>query len=292
MRAKRFARFYPMVNHMTNPLELLKTNKSFGGEQRKYRHYSDVLKCDMTFSLYLPETAQPLPLVWWLSGLTCTDDTFSQKGGFQKYASTLGLAVVMPDTSPRGELIPDAESWDLGQGAGFYLDATEEPWRENYQMARYLLNELPIIVKELIPNFSGKESIMGHSMGGHGALVLGLRNPERFSAISAFAPILTPSEVPWGQQAFEHYLGDNVKRWQEWDSTKLLSKLAEPPAILISQGDQDEFLHEQLISKKFLTVAETTPNVQYERKQGYDHSYYFIATFIEEHLLFHSKYLN
>ncbi len=276
---------------MTLTVELIKCNKVFDGEQRKYRHYSDTLKSEMTFSLYLPASEEPLPLVWWLSGLTCNDDNFSQKGSFQKYAADLGLAVVMPDTSPRGESVADSEDWDLGKGAGFYLDATEEPWRENYQMASYILGELSEIVKSLIPDFSGKEAVMGHSMGGHGALVLGLKEEERFTSISAFAPILTPSDVPWGQKAFRHYLGHDEKKWQEWDATALLSQTEKVPAILVSQGDQDEFLKEQLVSTKFLTVSENKPEVHYELKSGYDHSYYFIATFIEEHLKFHYQYL-
>lgn len=271
-------------------VELIKSHKVFGGEQRKYRHYSETLKSEMTFSLYLPTTTEPLPLVWWLSGLTCNDDNFSQKGGFQKYANELGLAIAMPDTSPRGASVADSDAWDLGQGAGFYLDATEEPWRENYQMASYILEELSEIVKGLIPNFSGKESLMGHSMGGHGALVLGLKHAERFTSISAFSPILTPSDVPWGQKAFSHYLGADSKLWQDWDATALLSRAENPPAILISQGNQDEFLNEQLVSTKFLTVAESK-SVRYELKVGYDHSYYFIATFIEEHLTFHQHQL-
>ncbi|WP_245249185.1 S-formylglutathione hydrolase [Vagococcus allomyrinae] len=276
---------------MSQTVELIKCNKVFDGEQRKYRHYSDTLKSEMTFSLYLPASEEPLPLVWWLSGLTCNDDNFSQKGGFQKYAAELGLAVVMPDTSPRGESVADSQDWDLGQGAGFYLDATEEPWRENYQMASYILGELSQIVKSLIPDFSGKEAVMGHSMGGHGALVLGLKAEERFSSISAFAPILTPSDVPWGQKAFRHYLGQDEKKWQEWDATALLSQTEKAPAILVSQGDQDEFLTEQLVSTKFLTVSENQPEVRYELQSGYDHSYYFIATFIEEHLKFHYQHL-
>ena len=272
--------------------QLIEMHKVFGGEQRKYSHYSETLDCDMVFSLFLPKTAEsnPTALVWWLSGLTCTDDNFSQKGAFQKYANQHQLAIVMPDTSPRGGDVADDEGWDLGQGAGFYLNATQEPWAKNYRMYTYLTEELSDMVHALIPNFSGKESIMGHSMGGHGALVIGLRNPERFRSISAFAPILNPMNVPWGQKAFTAYLGPDEKNWAEWDATSLIAKKDVAPPIHISQGTADGFYQVQLNEDSFLKAADGK-TVTYEKLDGYDHSYFTIASFIEEHLQFHKEFL-
>ena len=274
-------------------LKLIEQHRSFGGQQYKYSHYSEVLKCDMTFSIYLPQNKEgkQIPLIWWLSGLTCTDDNFTQKSGFQRLADKYNVAVVMPDTSPRGEDVPDDEGWDLGQGAGFYLDATKEPWAKNYKMYTYITEELSKIVKELVPNFSGKESIMGHSMGGHGALVLGMKNSSRFKAISAFAPIVSPSNVPWGIKAFTTYLGEDKSTWKQWDATELIKQDYVPP-ILIHQGDKDNFYEEHLKEDTFLKNAkETGKEVDYRKVDGYDHSYFFIATFLEDHFDFHMKYL-
>lgn len=274
-------------------LKLMEKHFSFGGEQCKYSHYSEVLQCDMTFSIYLPSNKEEkkIPLIWWLSGLTCTDDNFSQKSGFQRLAEKHQVAVIIPDTSPRGENVANDESWDLGQGAGFYLNATKEPWAKNYKMYTYITEELTTIAKELVTNFSGKESIMGHSMGGHGALVIGMKNSERFKAISAFAPILSPSQVPWGIKAFTSYLGEDKSYWKEWDSSELVKEDNVPP-ILISQGNQDGFYLEQLEESVFLKNArENNKIVNYKKIEGYDHSYFFIATFLEEHFDFHMKYL-
>lgn len=273
-------------------VSLIEMHKVFGGEQRKYSHYSETLDCDMVFSLFLPKQAdnKPTSLIWWLSGLTCTDDNFSQKGAFQKYASQHQLAVVMPDTSPRGTAVADDAGWDLGQGAGFYLNATQEPWAKNYRMYDYLTQELPQLVYSLIPDFSGKESIMGHSMGGHGALVIGLKNPQRFRSISAFAPILNPSQVPWGQKAFTAYLGPDEKDWAEWDATSLIAESDSAQPIHISQGTADAFYEVQLNEDAFLQAADGK-QVSYEKLKGYDHSYFTIASFIEEHLQFHKKFL-
>ncbi|MHA7118680.1 S-formylglutathione hydrolase [Aerococcus urinaeequi] len=272
-------------------VEMVETHRSFGGQQTKYRHHSEVLNCDMVFSLYLPEATsdkQKTSLIWWLAGLTSSDDNFSQKGAFQQYAAKYNLAFAMPDTSPRGELA-DSEDWDLGQGAGFYLNATQEPWKQNFQMYDYLTKELPAIVYSLIPNFSGKESIMGHSMGGHGALTIGLKNPERFSAISAFAPITNPTKVPWGQKAFTAYLGSDETTWNEWDATELLQSVGQKYVpILITQGTDDNFYEVQLNEVNFLAAAKTTDSdVVYHKEDGYDHSYFTIATFIKEHIEFH-----
>ena len=269
-------------------VEQLEMHLSFQGEQRKYRHFSKVLNCEMMFSLYLPPLFEEkeLSLIWWLSGLTCTDDNFSQKSGFQKAAADQTVAVIIPDTSPRGDKVPDDKGWDLGKGASFYLNATQDPWVENYQMYTYLTEELPQIVYSLIPHFSGKESIMGHSMGGHGAIMMGLKEPNRFASISAFAPILNPTQVPWGKKAFTAYLGSDESSWQEWDSTSLIEQIDKVPPILITQGTADNFYDVQLQEKEFLKAAGDKP-VFYRSEKGYDHSYFTIATFIEEHIQFH-----
>ena len=274
-------------------VELIETHRSFGGEMRKYRHFSKAMNVDMIFSLFVPEVAEgkKLSLVWWLSGLTCTDDNFSQKSGFQQYAAKNELAFVMPDTSPRGEAVADSEAWDLGTGASFYVNATEAPWAEHYQMYTYLTEELPQVVYDLLENYSGKESIMGHSMGGHGALILGLKNPQRFKAISAFAPITHPTQVPWGQKAFSAYLGSDESLWQEWDATILMQAANELPPILITQGDADNFYEVQLKEQAFLKAA-VIHDVHYQVEAGYDHSYFTIATFIGEHIQFHTEALN
>lgn len=269
-------------------VEQFEMHLSFQGEQRKYRHFSKVLNCEMMFSLYLPPLFEEkeLSLIWWLSGLTCTDDNFSQKSGFQKAAADQTVAVIIPDTSPRGDKVPDDEGWDLGKGASFYLNATQDPWAKNYQMYTYLTEELPQIVYSLIPHFSGKESIMGHSMGGHGAIMMGLKETDRFASISAFAPILNPTQVPWGKKAFTAYLGSDESSWQEWDSTILIEQIEKVPPILITQGTSDNFYEVQLQEKEFLKAAGDKP-VFYRSEKGYDHSYFTIATFIEEHIQFH-----
>lgn len=275
-------------------LELLEEHVVFGGTQYKYRHDSTVLGCLMTFSLFLPnkETFSDPPLFWWLSGLTCTDDNFTHKAGAQKAAARLGVAMIMPDTSPRGEEIADSEDWDLGQGAGFYLNATEKPWAPHYQMYDYITKELSAIAHDHF-QLNGPEFISGHSMGGHGALVIGLRNADRFRSISAFAPIVNPIEVPWGVKAFTEYLGDDQETWKEWDATELLKHHAgkEIP-VLIDQGDADSFYEKQLQPSKIAAVADEKKYPLTVRMQkGHDHSYYTIATFIEEHLEFHLSQL-
>lgn len=274
-------------------LKLVEKHFSFDGEQCKYSHYSEVLQCNMTFSIYLPSNKEEkkIPIIWWLSGLTCTDDNFSQKSGFQRLANKYQVAVIMPDTSPRGEHVADDEAWDLGQGAGFYLNAVQEPWAKNYKMYTYIVEELTAIAAKIVPNFSGKESIMGHSMGGHGALVIGMKNSSRFKSISAFAPILSPSKAPWGIKAFTSYLGEDKSTWKEWDASELLKQDDVPP-ILIHQGDKDDFYEKQLQETIFMKNAkENKKIVDYKKVEGYDHSYFFIATFLEEHFAFHMKYL-
>lgn len=274
-------------------LKVIEKHSSFDGLQYKYSHYSEVLQCDMTFSIYLPSNKEKkeIPLTWWLSGLTCTDDNFSQKSGFQRLAEKYQVAVIIPDTSPRGENVADDDAYDLGQGAGFYLNATQNPWVKNYKMYTYITDELSGIASTLVPNFSGKESIMGHSMGGHGALVIGMKNAARFKAISAFSPILNPSQVPWGIKAFSSYLGEDKANWKEWDASELIKETGTPP-ILISQGTADNFYPEQLEETIFLENArKNNQTVNYEKMEGYDHSYFFISTFLEDHFAFHVKQL-
>lgn len=274
-------------------LKLIEKHRSFGGEQCKYRHYSEVLKCDMTFSIYLPSNKEKkkIPLIWWLSGLTCTDDNFSQKSGFQRLAEKYQLAVMIPDTSPRGEHVADDEGWELGQGAGFYLNATQDIWAKHYNMYTYIVDELTAITSTLVPDFSGEESIMGHSMGGHGALIIGIKNAARFKAISAFAPILSPSQVPWGIKAFSTYLGEDKASWKEWDATELIKNSIDTPPIYITQGLEDEFYEIQLNEDNFLKNA-NNKIVTYQKVSGYDHSYFTIASFIEDHIKFHKNNLN
>ncbi|MCH4337015.1 S-formylglutathione hydrolase [Paenibacillus sp. VTT E-133280] len=274
-------------------LKLIEQQRSFDGEQRKYTHYSEVLQCDMTFSIYLPSNKEKkkIPLIWWLSGLTCTDDNFSQKSGFQRLAEKYQVAVIIPDTSPRGENVADDDAYDLGQGAGFYLNATQNPWAKNYHMYTYITEELTGITSTLVPGFSGKESIMGHSMGGHGALVIGIKNAARFKAISAFSPISSPSQVPWGIKAFSTYLGEDKASWKEWDASELI-KATDTPPILITQGTADQFYPEQLEETTFLENAQANNvEINYKQVKGYDHSYFFISTFLEEHFEFHMKQL-
>ncbi|ARF14322.1 S-formylglutathione hydrolase [Sporosarcina ureae] len=274
-------------------VERVEQRRSFGGEQNKYNHYSEVLKCDMTFSIFLPSNKEQkeLPLIWFLSGLTCTDDNFSQKSGFQSLAEKHQAAVIIPDTSPRGEDVANDEAFDLGQGASFYLNATVEPWAKHYQMYSYITQELSEIAATLVPNFSGKESIMGHSMGGYGALMIGMKNADRFKAISAFSPISSPSDVPWGIKAFTAYLGEDKTTWKEWDTAELV-KIAGIPPILITQGTADGFYPEQLNEKPFLENAKQhNQAVEYNKVEGYDHSYFFISSFLEEHFAFHMQNL-
>lgn len=277
-------------------LEMISSNKSFGGWQKRYRHASRVLDCDMQFSVYLPPQAEQgasLPVLYWLSGLTCTDENFMHKAGAQRMAAELGLVIVAPDTSPRGpEVADDAEgAWDFGLGAGFYLNATQQPWARHYQMHDYVVHELPALVEAHLP-VSQRRGISGHSMGGHGALVCALRNPGRYQSVSAFAPISNPSNCPWGEKAFSGYLGDDRARWCEWDACALLAEASEKLPILIDQGDRDDFLESQLKPQLLQAQAQAQAHPLWLRLQpGYDHSYYFIASFIDDHLRHHAAAL-
>lgn len=265
-----------------------------GGWLRRYRHRSELLQCEMTFALFTPPQAeqQPVPLLWWLSGLTCTDENFCQKAGAFPKAAELGLAIICPDTSPRGlELPGEHDSYDFGAGAGFYLNALREPWAKHYRMYDYLTHELPALAKTLF-KFNGMESISGHSMGGHGALIMALSQPQRFASVSAFAPIVHPMACPWGQKAFSGYLGDDQSRWQQYDACELIRQGARLSDILIDQGDADNFLAEQLKPELLANLCQQLGQpLQLRYQPGYDHSYYFISTFIAEHLEYHAKAL-
>ncbi|MDR3410108.1 MAG: S-formylglutathione hydrolase [Formivibrio sp.] len=277
-------------------LENMACQKSFGGWHKRYRHRSSTLNCEMTFSVYLPPQAEQglrLPVLYWLSGLTSTDENFMQKAGAQRIAAELGLILVAPDTSPRGaDVAGDSDgSWDFGLGAGFYLNATQAPWSRHYRMHDYVVNELPALIEANFP-VSEKRGISGHSMGGHGALVCALRNPGRYQSVSAFAPICNPTASPWGEKAFGHYLGQDQSRWREWDASMLIASAQEQLPMLIDQGDRDEFLAIQLKPETLQAAAKTANYPLTLRMQpGYDHSYYFIASFIEEHLRHHAQTL-
>ncbi len=276
-------------------MEWLEEHRCFEGRQLRVRHDSAVLNCAMTFSIFLPPVREntPPPVLYWLSGLTCNDENFTFKAGAQRLAAELGIALVMPDTSPRGDDVADAEGYDLGKGAGFYLNATEQPWAAHYRMYDYLRDELPALIQSEFA-VSDRQAISGHSMGGHGALIMALKNPGRFTSVSAFAPIVNPTKVPWGQKAFSAYLGTDTASWQAWDSCVLMqaSQGADAIPTLIDQGDADPFLAEQLQPARLAEVARQSAWPLTLRVQpGYDHSYYFIASFIEDHLRFHAEHL-
>lgn len=277
-------------------LENISTNKSFGGWHKQYSHHSATLNCDMRFAVYLPPQiadGTKVPVLYWLSGLTCTDENFMQKAGAQRIAAELGIAIVAPDTSPRGEGVADDPqgSYDFGKGAGFYVNATQEPWNRHYQMYDYVINELPTLIESHFP-VTEQRAISGHSMGGHGALMIALRNPERYRSVSAFSPISHPITCPWGKKAFTGYLGSDLETWKQYDSCELMKQTTDKLPALVDQGTDDEFLTEQL-KPELLEAAAKKNNYPLELRmqEGYDHSYYFIASFIEDHLRFHAGYL-
>lgn len=277
-------------------MEKLSENKCFGGWHQQYRHRSSVLNCPMRFAIYLPPAAQngPVPVLYWLSGLTCTDENFMQKAGAFRKAAELGIAIVAPDTSPRGESVADDDSYDLGQGAGFYLNATQPPWDAHYRMYDYVVSELPTLIEQTFA-VTSKRAIAGHSMGGHGAFVIALRNVQRYTSVSAFSPICNPVNAPWGQKAFSAYLGeseDEQALWRHYDSCELLHQATEVLPMRIDQGEDDTFLDQQLMPDNLQRVAaEKGCALTLNRHPGYDHSYFFISSFIEEHLAFHAGYL-
>lgn len=289
------------MSEKVKTLTQVSKTKAFDGWHYQYSHQASSTHCAMRFAIYLPPQASEknkVPVLYWLSGLTCTDENFMQKAGALKMAAQLGIAIVAPDTSPRGESVPDGanQAYDLGLGASFYVNATQEPWRKNYQMYDYVLTELPELIEQHF-YVNDKRAISGHSMGGHGALVLALRNPERFSSVSAFSPICNPVNAPWGKKAFSHYLGeieagDNQAQWQHYDASILMAKAKKTLPALVHQGSDDNFLAEQLMPAALVNAAERSGYpLHFEQVQGYDHSYYFIASFIEQHLSFHKQHL-
>jgi S-formylglutathione hydrolase len=269
--------------------------KEFGGQLKRYTHYSTSCACDMTFSIYLPPIAatQDVPVVYWLSGLTCTDDNVRTKAGAQRYASELGIALVMPDTSPRGDTVADeSDRYDLGKGAGFYVNATQSPWSEHYQMFDYINSELPKLIESNFPVIAGLKSISGHSMGGHGALISALKNPGAYRSVSAFSPICHPIACPWGEGCLGTYIGEDKALWNAWDATELILEGAQKIDILIDQGLGDNFLADQLFPQDLQAACDTKGfNLNLRMQEGYDHSYHFIASFIGEHLAYHADAL-
>lgn len=273
-------------------LTLLKEHFCFGGKVGFYRHLSQLCGCDMNLSVFIPPQAQtkPVPILYYLSGLTCTDENFITKAGAQRLAAIEGIMLVAPDTSPRGVSIPDVDDWDLGTGAGFYVDATESPWSSHYQMYSYVTQELPALITTNFNVRDDRQGIFGHSMGGHGALVCGLRHPELFKSISAFAPIVAPSQCPWGQKAFSNYLGVDQETWKTYDATELVKTHADlNRPILIDQGTKDAFLENQLMPNKFVDACKAVGQpVNLRMQEGYDHSYFFISSFIDDHIHHHA----
>ena len=276
--------------------EQIGANQSFGGQQLRYKHQSAVLNCEMTFSIYLPPQASqgPVPVLYWLSGLTCTDENFVQKAGAQQHAAEHGIAVVCPDTSPRGEGVaddPDAV-YDMGLGAGFYVNATQQPWAEHYQMYSYVVDELPALINAQFPVDGQRAAVSGHSMGGHGALSIALKNPGQFKSVSAFSPICSPLNCPWGHKTLGNYLGADRDSWAQYDTVALVAEASEHLPVLVDQGEADNFLDGQLKTPLLIEAAKRAGFPMDIRMQPeYDHSYFFIATFIGEHMAFHARAL-
>lgn len=275
-------------------MQMTESHACFGGSQQVWQHRSAALDCEMRFGVYLPSRAAAArcPVVYWLSGLTCSEQNFITKAGAQRYAAEHGLILVAPDTSPRGEGVADADGYDLGQGAGFYLNAAQAPWAAHYRMHDYVVEELPALVEAHF-NASEARAISGHSMGGHGALVLALRNPGRYRSVSAFAPIVAPSRVPWGEKAFSAYLGEDRASWSDWDACELVRRAGEKLPLLVDQGEADEFLESQLRPDLLEAACSQAGHpLELRRRDGYDHSYYFVASFIGEHIAHHARALS
>jgi S-formylglutathione hydrolase len=276
-------------------LQIVSENRSHGGRQLVVKHASSATSTEMTFSIFLPPQAEDgakLPVVWYLSGLTCTHANVTEKGEYRAACSELGLIFVAPDTSPRGAGVPDAEGYDFGQGAGFYVDATEQPFAANYRIWTYVTEELPALIAAEFPVDLGRQAITGHSMGGHGALTVALRNPGRFRSVSAFAPIVAPGQVPWGQKALGGYLGENRAAWRKHDAVALIEDGARASELLVDVGTADNFLEQELKPELLeRACADAGIALTLNRREGYDHSYYFISTFMEDHLRWHAERL-
>lgn len=277
-------------------METLSETRCFGGVQKTVRHDSEATGTSMNVSIYLPPAAEEghVPVLYFLSGLTCTEENVTMKAGAQRFAAAAGLAFVAPDTSPRGVDLPgEHDAWDFGSGAGFYVNATQAPWDAHYRMYEYVTAELPRLIDTSQPIDTSRAAITGHSMGGHGALVIGLRNPGRYASISAFAPIVAPTRCPWGEKAFGAYLGPDRATWAEYDATRLVAKRKHPNTILIDQGSADGFLEEQLKPELFqMACAQSGQSVDLRMQPGYDHSYFFIATFMGDHVAHAAKALS
>ncbi len=275
-------------------METVSTNKSYGGTQGVYSHASSATGTEMTFAVYVPdhEEGAKLPVLWYLSGLTCTHANVMEKGEYRRAASELGLIIVAPDTSPRGEDVADDEAYDMGQGAGFYVDATEEPWAQHFRMRSYIEQELPELIAKEFPVDMDRQGIFGHSMGGHGALTIALRNADRFKSVSAFSPIVAPLRCPWGEKALGGYLGSDHAAWRQYDACALIEDGARVDDILVDQGTGDNFLEEQLKPHLLTEACEKAAiPLTLHMREGYDHSYYFISTFMADHLRWHAERL-
>jgi S-formylglutathione hydrolase len=280
------------------PFEVVSQHRCFGGTVGFYKHDAASTACAMKFAVFTPPQAQSgrVPVLYYLAGLTCTEETFMIKAGAQRVAAELGIMLVAPDTSPRGVKLPgDTDSWDFGVGAGFYVDATVEPWSRHYRMYTYVTQELRALIEAQFPADTARTGIFGHSMGGHGALTIALRNPERYRSVSAFAPIAAPKQSPWGQKAFSGYLGPDRGQWSQYDATELVAGVkdaASRPSILIDQGLSDQFLQTQLHPHLFEEACRKVGYpLQLRRQEGYDHSYYFISSFVQDHLVHHARIL-
>ena len=277
-----------------NEIKQISKSKCFEGDQLVYSHYSDVCNCDMTFALYLPvhTNAKKLQIIWFLSGLTCTHENAMIKSGIQRWASEEKIAVIFPDTSPRGDGVADDDNFDLGQGAGFYVNSTENPWKKNFQMWSYIVDELPSLVFKEFPLDPNKQSIMGHSMGGLGALNIAFRNPEIYKTVSAFAPIANPTKGVWGQKQFEAYLGNDRNKWKKYDPSILLSEQGYKGKILVDQGTNDDFLKNLMPEslEKIFKLRKNGDQIRYQK--DYDHSYFFVSSFLRDHIIWHKENIN
>ena len=272
-------------------------NRCFGGRQLRYQHASSTLSCDMRFSVFLPPQAEqePVPVLYWLSGLTCNDENFVQKAGAQRAAAAHGVAIVAPDTSPRGDSVPDDAdaAYDFGLGAGFYVNATEAPWASHYHMYDYCTEELPRLIHQNFPVTADRQGIFGHSMGGHGALTIALKNPTQYRSVSAFAPICAPMDCPWGHKALGNYLGEDRNLWGEYDATALITSGAPVIPMKVDQGAEDDFLVKQLKPELLQRACQQREYpLDYQLHPGYDHSYFFIESFIDQHIAFHARNLS
>ena len=277
-----------------NEIKQISKSKCFEGDQLVYSHYSDVCNCDMTFALYLPvqKSNKKLQIIWFLSGLTCTHENAMIKSGIQRWASEEKIAIIFPDTSPRGDGVPDDNNFDLGQGAGFYVNSTENPWKKNFQMWSYIVDELPSLVFKEFPIDPSKQSVMGHSMGGLGALNIAFRNPEIYKTVSAFAPISNPTKGVWGQKQFEAYLGKDKDKWEKYDPSILLSEQGYKGKILVDQGTKDDFLKNLMPEslEKIFKLRKNGDQIRYQN--DYDHSYFFVSSFLKDHIIWHKENVN